>query len=327
MLRRTRRSLAAPLTALLLVLAGCASSDEPDPDLTSSSAPDAGAIEGVSFSGEIDEAISADWTAEVEVPEELEAVTLIEGDGEELVQGDTVSVYLWVGNGTAQEQVYSDYDNGAPVAIPFDPEQLDEVFLTLFEGHTYGSRVAVVTDPETIYPDGAADNPLGVEPGNSLVIVADLIEKQAVAPEPTDDTANDADPDAQPSLVEEDGQPTGLDFAGIDEPELDAPVQRLIIEEGDGAKVKASDTITVNYLGSVYDAQTPFDESFSRGEPLVSPLTGLIQGWSIGLDGVPVGSRVLLQIPPAYGYGAEGSPPGIPGNATLWFLIDIIEAE
>ena len=70
----------------------------------------------------------------------------------------------------------------------------------------------------------------------------------------------------------------------------------------------------------------PFDESFS-GEPLTSPLSGLIQGWSIGLTGVKVGSRVLLQIPPDFGYGAQGSPPSIPGNATLWFLIDVLEVQ
>jgi peptidylprolyl isomerase len=77
----------------------------------------------------------------------------------------------------------------------------------------------------------------------------------------------------------------------------------------------------------VYDAEAPFDESYSTGQPLNSPLSGLIQGWTIGLTGVKVGSRVLLQIPPAYGYGAQGSGSGIPGNATLWFVIDVIKAE
>ena len=91
--------------------------------------------------------------------------------------------------------------------------------------------------------------------------------------------------------------------------------------------MKASDTVTVNYLGATYDAEAPFDESYSRGEPLVSPLSGLIQGWSIGLTGVKVGSRVLLQIPPAFGYGAQGSGESIPGNATLWFVIDVVEVE
>ena len=104
-------------------------------------------------------------------------------------------------------------------------------------------------------------------------------------------------------------------------------MQRLVIEEGDGRKVKTSDTVTVDYLGSTYDADAPFDGSYSRGEPLVSPLSGLIPGWAIGLEGVPVGSRVLLQIPPAFGYGSQGSGESIPPNSTLWFLIDVIAAE
>jgi peptidylprolyl isomerase len=328
-LRRTGLAAAA---LLLLPLGACADEDAPDSgSSTSSSASDepaaTGSFEEVSFAGDVGEGITATWSAPVEVPTEISATTLIAGDGEPLVEGDTVNAYLWVGNGTAQEQVYSDYDNGAPVAIPFDPAQLDEVFLALFEGHTYGSRIAVVTDPETLYPDGVEGNPLGAEPGDALVIVADLVEKQAVAPQPTDDGASDAEPDTQPSVVEQGGNPTGLDFSGLEEPELDTPVQRVVLTEGDGAPIKATDTLTVNYLGSVYDADAPFDESFSRGEPLVSPLSGLIRGWSIGLEGVPVGSRVLLQIPPAFGYGAEGSPPSIPGNATLWFLIDVIKAE
>ena len=128
-------------------------------------------------------------------------------------------------------------------------------------------------------------------------------------------------------MVEKDGKPTGLDFSGIDEPALDTPVQRVVLKEGTGAAVKESDTLTVNYLGSTYDAEAPFDESYSRGQPLNSALSGLIQGWSIGLTGVKVGSRVLLQIPPAFGYGAQGSGEAIPGNATLWFVIDVVKAE
>jgi peptidylprolyl isomerase len=126
-------------------------------------------------------------------------------------------------------------------------------------------------------------------------------------------------------VVDENGKPTGLDFSGIEEPALDTPVQRVVIENGTGAAVKASDTVKVNYLGSTYDAKKPFDESFS-GQPLTSPLSGLIQGWTIGLTGVKVGSRVLLQIPPAYGYGPQGSG-AIPGNATLWFVIDVLAVQ
>ena len=214
------------------------------------------------------ESIAATWSSAVEAPEETTVTTLVKGDGDAVADGDTVSTYLWVGNGTAQEQVFSDYDNGAPQAIPNDPEQLDAVFRALLEGQTYGSRVAVVDQRERGVRRVRRENQLGVGPTDSLVIVADLVEKQAVAPTPTDDKAHDASPDEQPKVVEENGNPTGLDFSGIDEPALDTPVQRVVLKEGTGAAVKASDTVTVNYLGSTYDAEAPFDESYStRASP------------------------------------------------------------
>jgi peptidylprolyl isomerase len=273
----------------------------------------------------VGESITASWSSAVEAPKETAVTTLVKGDGDPIADGDTVSAYMWVGDGAAQKQVFSDYDTKAPESLPNDPDQLGPVFSALLEGQTYGSRVVAVTRASDVF--GTKENQFGIDPDSSLVIVADLVEKQPVAPTPTDDKAHDASPDEQPTVVEDGGKPTGLDFSGIDEPALDTPVQRVVLKEGTGAVVKASDTVTVDYLGATYDAKSPFDESYSGGQPLTSPLTGLIQGWSIGLTGVKVGSRVLLQIPPGYGYGAQGSGDTIPGNATLWFVIDVLEAK
>ena len=322
----------AALCAALLVpaLAACGGTESGSDSQATASESSAGAsttgeLSEVSFSGDVGEGLTATWSSKVEEPESTTVTTLVRGTGDAVADGDTVSTFLWVGNGTAQEEVFCDYDNGAPESIPNNPEQLDAVFRALLEGQTYGSRVAAVTSASEVF--GEQENQLGVAPTDSLVIVADLVEKQAVAPTPTDDKTHDASPDEQPKVVEEGGKPTGLDFSGIDEPALDTPVQRVVLKEGTGAALEASDTVTVNYLGSTYDAEAPFDESYSGGEPLNSPLSGLIQGWTIGLTGVKVGSRVLLQIPPAFGYGAQGSPPSIPGNATLWFVIDVVKAE
>lgn len=336
---RSFHRVAAAACAVLLVpaLASCGdgSDDEASDDTSASSSPDAeesdaapatGEVEGISFEGEVGEALTATWSAAIEKPESTTVTTVVTGDGEEVADGDTVSTYLWVGNGTSQEAVFSDYDNGAPEAIPFD-DALEEPFRSLLEGQTYGSRVVAVTDAETVLGGAVEGNQLGLTADDAVVVVADIVEKQEESPTPTDDGVQDADPSTQPTVVEEGGKPTGLDFTGIDEPALDAPVQRVVLTEGDGAEVKESDTLKVDYLGSVYDADAPFDESYSRGEPLESPLSGLIQGWSIGLTGVKVGSRVLLQIPPAFGYGAQGSGSGIPGNATLWFVIDVLEVQ
>ena len=60
------------------------------------------------------------------------------------------------------------------------------------------------------------------------------------------------------------GKPVGLDWTGIAQPSLTTPVQRVILKKGHGAAVKATDTVTVNYLGEIYKAKTPFDESYSK---------------------------------------------------------------
>ena len=333
MLRRLRRPAAAALCAALLTpaLAACGDSDKADDPKAASSSdgsgPAEGELEGVTFEGDVGKAITASWDAAVEAPDKTTVTTLVKGDGDDIAAGDTVSAYLWVANGTTKKQVFSDYDNGAPESIPNNPDQLDPVFEALFEGQTYGSRVVAVTTSSEIFGENADESQTGVGATDSVVIVADLVEKQAVSPTPTDDKVHDSTPDTQPKIVEKDAKPSALDFSGIEEPALDTPVQRVVLQEGDGAAVKATDTITINYLGAVYDADAPFDESYSKGQPLVSPLSGLIQGWTIGLTGVKVGSRVLLQIPPAFGYGAAGSGESIPPNSTLWFVIDVQKAE
>jgi peptidylprolyl isomerase len=84
-------------------------------------------------------------------------------------------------------------------------------------------------------------------------------------------------------------------------------------------------TVTADYLGEVYGAKKPFDESYSK-KPVPFALTSVVQGWTYGLNGLKVGSRVLLQIPPALGYGDQAQS-GIPPGSTLYFVIDIRKAK
>ena len=332
MLRRLRRPAAALLLIPVLAACGSDSGNDSASDAKTTSSADASStatagLSEVTFEGEVGKSLEATWHSAVETPASTTVTTLVKGTGDEVADGDTVSTYLYLGNGTTQKDAFSDYDNGAPESLP-NNGQLGDVFTQLFEGATYGSRVVAVTTPSELFgPSGASGNEqLGIGADDVLVVVADLVEKAAVAPTPSDDKAHDASPDSQPKVVAEGDKVTGLDWTGIPEPDLSTPVQRVVLKEGTGAAVKASDTVVVNYFGETYQAKDAFDESYS-GTPLTSQLSGLIQGWSIGLTGVKVGSRVLLQIPPAYGYGAEGSGESIPGNATLWFVIDVVSVK
>ena len=94
---------------------------------------------------------------------------------------------------------------------------------------------------------------------------------------------------------------------------------------GDGAEAKEGDTVSVQYVGALYDTGKEFDASWDRGEPFEFTLGSgqVIKGWDEGVAGMKVGGRRKLIIPPDLGYGAQGSPPTIPANATLVFVIDL----
>ena len=321
-LGRLRRPAVALIPVLLLVpvLAACGSSDKKD-----AKSSDAGGLDAVSFSGDVGKSLKATWHKKVATPKSTKVTTLVKGSGDKIDSTDTVSAYLWVGNGSTKKEAFSDYKNGAPESIPMSG-QLGPVLEKLFDGATYGSRVAAVTTPKDLLGSASGSSQLGIGADDNLVVVADLVKKAEVSPKPSDDKAHNAPASKQPKVVEKKGKPTGLDFKGISKPSLSTPVQRVVLKKGTGTTVKATDTVTVNYLGATYQAKTPFDESYSKSA-MTQPLSGLIPGWKIGLTGVKVGSRVLLQIPPAYGYGAQGSGSTIPGNATLWFVIDVVKTK
>ncbi len=83
--------------------------------------------------------------------------------------------------------------------------------------------------------------------------------------------------------------------------------------------------MTVQYVGVLYKGGKQFDASWNdgSGQPTALPLSGVIKGWQQGIPGMKVGGRRELIIPSSLGYGAAGSPPKIPGNAALVFIIDL----
>ncbi|WP_139978012.1 FKBP-type peptidyl-prolyl cis-trans isomerase [Nocardioides litoris] len=133
-------------------------------------------------------------------------------------------------------------------------------------------------------------------------------------------------PEWAPAILTEGDAVTGLDFT--DTPEPSGELQVATVTEGDGPPVEVGQTLTVNYLGAVYQGTEPFDESYSGGQPVQFPIGvgQLIQGWDQAIPGTPVGSRIIMSIPPDLGYGEQGSPPTIPGGSTLFFVIDVIDA-
>ena len=114
-------------------------------------------------------------------------------------------------------------------------------------------------------------------------------------------------------------------------PKGEAPKKLVIkdIEEGTGATAEAGKQVTVQYVGISFLNGRQFDASWDRGEPFSFQLGsgGVIQGWDQGVEGMKVGGRRQLVIPPDLAYGAEGSPPSIGPNETLVFVIDLLNVE
>ena len=82
--------------------------------------------------------------------------------------------------------------------------------------------------------------------------------------------------------------------------------------------------VTVNYKGALIDG-TEFDSSYKRNEPATFPLSGVIPCWTEGLQMMKVGGKSQLVCPAAIGYGERGSPPAIPGGATLVFEVELLK--
>ena len=99
-----------------------------------------------------------------------------------------------------------------------------------------------------------------------------------------------------------------------------------ILRKGAGGKPKATNTVEVNYHGWL-DGGKVFDSSYQRGESIEFPLNGVIPGWTEGMQLVGEEGMIELEIPSNLGYGARGAGGVIPPNATLHFLVELIDVK
>jgi FKBP-type peptidyl-prolyl cis-trans isomerase FklB len=104
---------------------------------------------------------------------------------------------------------------------------------------------------------------------------------------------------------------------------LPSGLQYKVITEGSGPQPKATDTVSVNYRGTLVDG-TEFDSSIKRGQPATFNVNGVIPGWTEALQLMREGSKWQLFIPPNLGYGERGAGGAIGPNAVLIFDVELI---
>ena len=107
---------------------------------------------------------------------------------------------------------------------------------------------------------------------------------------------------------------------------LPSGLQYKVIKAGTGKKPKSSDTVTVQYRGTLIDG-TDFDSSYRRGQPATFQVTGVIPGWTEGLQLMGEGAKWQLFIPSNLAYGERGMGGLIGPNATLIFEVELISVQ
>lgn len=132
-----------------------------------------------------------------------------------------------------------------------------------------------------------------------------------------DGGAASAEPTAEKPTIE----------AGEGPPPKTLQIEDLVEGEGDGAE--AGDTLSVQYVGALYKNGKEFDSNWGSGQPFDVELGAgsVIQGWDQGLEGMKVGGTRKLTIPADLAYGEQGSPPAIPPNSALIFIVELLGIE
>ncbi|AWS42635.1 hypothetical protein DKM19_16015 [Streptosporangium sp. 'caverna'] len=237
-------------------------------------------------------------------------------DGSSVVANFTV--FTW--DGKENKLAGSTYDDGGPQVVTLDA-QVPEVVRKGFTETKGGGRFMSVVAKDALPAEQQAQAP----PGQSQVFVVDVVG----VPESKAAQGTATDPGVKGVKVENPGGEAApkLTTKTKEKAPKDLVVKTVI--KGTGAEVKSGQSILVQYAGKIWGSDVEFDSSWARGgAPIMFQIgTGkVIPGWDKGLVGVPLGSRVLLTIPPDLGYGKAGSGDKIKGTDTLVFLVDVLAA-
>jgi len=318
-MRRAAALAFLPLIAAAAI-AGCGSSSSSSPAAVSSS----DSYKSVTVSGAFDKSPT------VKIPKvkgtgDLYTKTVIQGSGATLTASDGMVgnyvAYDW--SGKTSKLLGSSYTQGTKSLFV---GQLLPGLEKALVGQKLGSRVLAVIPPKDAF-GSTGNSQEGIGASDTLVFVVDMDSTFATAGVPGAQASAGAGlPTVTPPAANGTAGPT-IKVATSTSPPKTLQVKPLI--KGNGAVVKKGQDLAVQYTGVIWRTGKVFDSSYSRKTPLTTVIGEgqVIKGWDTGLVGQTVGSRVLLVIPPADGYGSAGaSQAGIKGTDTLVFVVDILAA-
>jgi peptidylprolyl isomerase len=317
-MRRFLALIAIPLLACV-VLAGCGSSKS---SASSSSSSSAGANSSVTATG------SFGTAPKVNIPKakagnKLAVKTLIQGTGTTLTKSDALAanfvLYFW--DGTSSSLKANTFTSNPTVIGGSMLPGLETALI----GKKVGSRVLAVIPPAQGYGT-AGNSQLGITGSTTLVFVIDVLKSYPDTAGATG-TQQSNGGGTLPTVSAKAGSAPTLSFPSASPP---SGLQTKTLIKGSGPQVAKGEYVIAQYVGYIWRTKKVFGSSWSSGSPFgfvigASP-EQVIPGWDKGLVGQTVGSRVMLSIPPAAGYGKSGaSQAGIKGTDTLVFVVDIID--
>jgi len=245
------------------------------------------------------------------------------GKGDKVTEGDAVTLDYVAVNGRTGKTFDSSFKSGTPLTTTLKSGSVLPGFVKGLKGQKVGSRVLIAIPPKDGF--GAANKQLGLKKTDTMVFLMDIVKSSSV-PEAAEGEAKKL-PDTLPKLTLDDKKHPAK-FVKTDKTESKASkMSTHVAIQGDGPKVKAGQSLTIQYVGQTYPAGDVFDESWSREAATFQIGAGkLIKCWDESLVGQKVGSRVVLVCPADVAYGKEGSGEKIKPGDTLIFAVDLLAA-
>ena len=301
------RLLSAAAVIPLVLLAGCGSAETAKP---------ASALDVITVAG-TDKAPTLSFKTKPMTVKATTTKVIKAGTGAKVTKANSIQFNYALFNGKDGSAIESNFGKQVAAMDLSSATVLPGLSKGLL-GQPVGSRVMVAIPPADAF--GAQGAPPKIGATDTLVFLIDLVSAYSStaigAPVP---------PKAGLPTVTVDGAKA----AQITVPKTAAPTTLIIqpLIKGAGPVVKKGQILQVNYTGVLWKDGKKFDASADRGTPLETPIGvgKVVSGWDKGLVGQTVGSRILLVVPPADGYGAAGKPP-IGGKDTMVFVIDILTA-
>ena len=324
--RLSRAALAAASVLLATTLAACggpaptptpsepAATASASPTPTTPAVPASTSIDGITVSG------PAGSSPEVSIPtpfaiDETRTRTISEGHGPGALADGIVETHYVGINARTGETFDSSWQAGKPQA--FLLTQVVPGFAKGLEGAKAGERRLIVMPGSAGYDADGGQPSIGIEVGDSLVFVVDV---QAVSVTAVSGTPQQ--PELPVTVGEADGRPTVTIPTGT-QPPTDLVIAPLIV--GDQRAVGENDMVMTHFRSWSWNTGRQIEDNF--GEVRTGVISEALEGFKRAVVGQPIGSRVLVIVPPAYGYERASQKPPIAAGDTVVFVVDILFAS